>query len=395
MKKCNECGQVYDDNVDICNCGELLPLVVTPERLDEEEIQQGYPIHRESIFKKILKRVGFGGIMGGGCLFSIIQLLFTVGAGSLMIWSAIKLFSEGSIIWGLVVLFIGTPIAVGLAGFFFIYVLALAILALIILGISHLFGFDISFSNAWDIVWFSVKTLILGGLAFSVIAGFISAIRENRILGFFKEYWWYILLLCFFFWLLFVRPYHKDKTITYDGREYRVDDWENTLALEFQAIVGMLNASCEKDIPHVKALLPEAINITRLRIESFPADKKDLLRKGTELYIKYCVSVYDDLVIWFDQVILNAKTSVKFTQSTKTLEYYEELASYKEFKEAAVFASKALDMVFDFDAQYDRPAEREDQEKAKEAMVMLGEFCTNQMCRIYKLLFKEELVLDK
>jgi hypothetical protein len=203
MKKCNECGQSYDDSVETCNCGQPLSLIVTPERIDEEEIQQGYPIYRESIFKKILKGGGCGGLIAGLWIFNILQFLYVAVAGLSMIGLAIKLFSEGSIIWGLVVLLIGTPIAIGLAGYFFIFFFVLTILALIIWGISHLFGFNVSFLNVWDIVWFSVKTLILGGLAFVGIAAFINAIRERKILGFFKEYWWGILLFCFLFWLFF------------------------------------------------------------------------------------------------------------------------------------------------------------------------------------------------
>lgn len=53
MKKCNECGQAYDDSVETCNCGQQLSLVVFAERLDEEHSPtQEYP-KKESALKNI------------------------------------------------------------------------------------------------------------------------------------------------------------------------------------------------------------------------------------------------------------------------------------------------------------------------------------------------------
>lgn len=162
---------------------------------------------KESFFKKIFRGAGVGGlVVGGGFLyisFTILRFLFVAFAGLSMIGLAISLFSEGSIIWGLVVLFIGTPIAIGLASYFFIFFLALAILALIIWGITYFFGFNVSFDSVWDGIWLVIKVLILGGMAFFGISSFVQAIKNKNVIPFFKENWFYVLLFFFLFWLFF------------------------------------------------------------------------------------------------------------------------------------------------------------------------------------------------
>src|SRR3989338_11295821 len=101
----------YDDMDDIENENEI-----TPSKDPKAVI-----IKEENFLKKIFKGVGTGGlVVGGGFLyisFTILQFLFVAFAGLSMIGLAISLFSEGSIIWGLVALFIGTPIAIGLASY--------------------------------------------------------------------------------------------------------------------------------------------------------------------------------------------------------------------------------------------------------------------------------------
>lgn len=163
---------------------------------------------KESIFKKILKVFGYGSLIAGGgillILFNILQFLVTAVVGLGMIGWAITEFLKGSIIIGLLVLLIGTPLAIALAHWAFWFLLVFAVFSVIIWGIAHLFALNISFGNAWDIVWFIIKMLILGGMAFIGITGFIEAIKEKRILGFSKEYWWGVLLFCFLFWLFFL-----------------------------------------------------------------------------------------------------------------------------------------------------------------------------------------------
>src|SRR3989344_3911686 len=168
---------------------------------------QPVTIKKESFIKKVFKGVGTGGlVVGGGFLyisFTILQFLFVAFAGLSMIGLAISLFSEGSIIWGLVALFIGTPIAIGLASYFFIFFLFLAILALIIWGIIYIFGFDVSFGSVWDGIWLVIKVLILGGMAFFGVSSLIGAVKNKNVLSFFKENWFYILIFFFLFWLFF------------------------------------------------------------------------------------------------------------------------------------------------------------------------------------------------
>jgi len=228
---CIKCGEKLERRDRFCkNCGQDQELTITSneksdnnflESADRDDINdvenenelissddsQTVVFKKESFLKKIFKGAGVGGlVVGGGFLyiaFFILQFLFVAAAGLSMIWLAVSLFSEGSIIWGLVVLFIGTPIAIGLAGYFFIFFLALTILALIIWGIIYLFGFNVSFSSVWDSIWLIIKILILGGMAFFGISSFVQAVKNRDVVSFFKETWFYILLFVFLFWLFF------------------------------------------------------------------------------------------------------------------------------------------------------------------------------------------------
>jgi hypothetical protein len=187
----------YDDMEDIENENEVI----------SSEVSETMTIKKKSFLKKIFKGVGTGGlVVGGGFLyvsFTILQFLFVAFAGLSMIGLAISLFSEGSIIWGLATLFIGTPIVIGLASYFFIFFFILSILALIIWGIISIFGFDVSFSSVWDGIWVVIKILILGGMAFLGISSFIEAVKNKNAVSFFKENWFYILIFFFLFWLFF------------------------------------------------------------------------------------------------------------------------------------------------------------------------------------------------
>ncbi len=164
-----------------------------------------YP--KKSIFKRFFKGMGIGTLVAGGgilyILFSILQFAFTAIVGLGMIGWTINLFSKGSIIFGLLVLLIGTPLAIGFSYYLFLFLLILIIFSAIIWGIARIFGLTISFASAGDFVWTIIRVLILGGMAFVGIAGFVEAIREKRALYFFKEYWLGILFFCFLFWLFF------------------------------------------------------------------------------------------------------------------------------------------------------------------------------------------------
>jgi len=228
---CSNCGSKIEESDKFCKkCGQEQGLITTDnEKVEESDLvenenkyddvdnienkiipskdPEAVIIKKENFLKKIFKGVGTGGlVVGGGFLyisFTILQFLFVAFAGLSMIGLAISLFSEGSIIWGLVALFIGTPIAIGLASYFFIFFLFLAILALIIWGIIYIFGFDVSFGSVWDGIWLVIKVLILGGMAFFGVSSFIEAVKNKNVLSFFKENWFYILIFFFLFWLFF------------------------------------------------------------------------------------------------------------------------------------------------------------------------------------------------
>jgi len=163
---------------------------------------------KKNIFKRFFKGMGTGSLIAGGgilyILFSILQFAFTAIVGLGMIGWAINAFSKGSIIVGLLVLLIGTPLAIGFSYYAFFFLLILAILSAIVWGIAHIFGFSISFASAGGFVWTIIKVLILGMMAFVGVTGLIEAIKEKRPLYFFKEYWLGILLFCFLFWLFFL-----------------------------------------------------------------------------------------------------------------------------------------------------------------------------------------------
>jgi hypothetical protein len=230
---CSNCGTKISEDDKFCKkCGQgQEPAIEDNEEMDEDDFfddkseneETEYienenevspvvasdivTIKKESFLKKIFRGVGTGGlVVGGGFLyisFTILQFLFVAFAGLSMIGLAISLFSEGSIILGLIALFIGTPIAIGLASYFFIFFLVLSILTLIIWGIISIFGFDVSFNGVWDGIWLVIKVLILGGMVFFGISSFIEAVKNKNITSFFKENWFYILIFLFLFWLFF------------------------------------------------------------------------------------------------------------------------------------------------------------------------------------------------
>ena len=117
------------------------------------------PPKKENLLKRVLTGLGTGGLVVGGGIFFIIlhilQFVFTAIIGLTMIWWAITEFFGGSIIIGLLVLLIGTPLAIALAHWAFFFLLFLGIFVGILWGIASLFGFSVSFWNIWDIIWVS------------------------------------------------------------------------------------------------------------------------------------------------------------------------------------------------------------------------------------------------
>lgn len=210
---CIECGSKLKRGSLFCSkCGVK---VKQKKKIDKElflnydwDISTTEPPKKKSIFRKIFKGLGYGGVFVGGgvlfLLFNILHFLFYVGVGLLMIGWAISLFMKGSIIWGLVVLLLGTPIAVAIAQVAFIPILILFIIIGIIWGLLRLVGFSFSFEQVGGGAWMLLKLFIIGGMFVYGVVLFREAAKEKNIKGFFKEHWWAILLFCFLFWLFFL-----------------------------------------------------------------------------------------------------------------------------------------------------------------------------------------------
>jgi hypothetical protein len=166
------------------------------------------PSKKKSIFRKILTGLGYGSLFVSGGIITVIlyilNFLFVAFVALSVIGWAIILFMEGSILWGLLVLLILTPLAIELAHWLFFYWIILMVFSLILWGVVTIFGLDISFWEAGSIIWLLGKIAILGIMALFGIMGFIEAIKERDILEFFKDYWLGILFFCFLFWLFFL-----------------------------------------------------------------------------------------------------------------------------------------------------------------------------------------------
>lgn len=161
----------------------------------------------KSFVKKVFGGIGIGGaVVGGGILFlvlTVLRFLYIAAAGLSMVILAISLFQNGSIAWGLIALIVGTPIAIGIASFLFMPILFFSILTLIIWGVVAIFGVHTSFGNIWGWLWFILKVLCVGFIAYTGIVEFIKSVKQNQLSKFFKENWFYFLLFFFLIWVFF------------------------------------------------------------------------------------------------------------------------------------------------------------------------------------------------
>lgn len=217
--KCPECGKenvtdkpIQPDRRYRCGkCGAVITFLQTDDAQDELTnplvTNETDNTPKENTIMKLLKSMRTGGFyVGTGTfliLFNIVQFAVPAVVGLSMIWWAITLFFEGSIIWGLLVLLIGTPIAIGIAFYVAIFLFFIGIITVITWGILSLFGVNISFESVWSIVWLGIRILLLGGMAFIGVSSFVQAVKENELASFFKGNWFYILLFFFLFWLFF------------------------------------------------------------------------------------------------------------------------------------------------------------------------------------------------
>ncbi len=161
-------------------------------------------VPKKSFLKKVFRGVGIGGLVVGGgfisIVFYVLNFLFVAGVGLSMIWLVVRLFIEHSYIWAVIALVL-TPIAIGLAGYFFIFFLFLIILALIIWGGAHLFGVSLSFSDLFGNLYAIVMLLLAGGMAYHLVSAFVQAVKGNKIASFFKQNWFIIIIVIFLFWM--------------------------------------------------------------------------------------------------------------------------------------------------------------------------------------------------
>ena len=156
----------------------------------------------KGVIKKFFEFLGIGTLVAGSWIFYIFNFLIVASTGLLMIYWAIKMFLEGSIIIGLLVLLIGTPIMVGIAQQFSVFYFLFMVIALILWAIINLFGLDISFGSVFDSTWLIIRLIGFIYLLWYVVFGLYEAIKRNELLEFLKDNWYLILFFLFVIWLL-------------------------------------------------------------------------------------------------------------------------------------------------------------------------------------------------
>lgn len=143
---CPSCRAIVNSSFSVCpNCGLSLnwpsrqPTVPihNPQQQDDERKNM-----KEKI-KEILGKIGLGaltvGVLGASGIIGILRIILVWGTGLSVVSLGIYLLFNGSILWGLIVLFIGTPVAVWFASFLFPFYIILLIIGLIIVLIRWIF----------------------------------------------------------------------------------------------------------------------------------------------------------------------------------------------------------------------------------------------------------------
>jgi len=173
------------------------------EVIDTSKSLEERPREKRTLWDR-LRSIGIGSLaIGGGVIgiiFYVLQFVYVAGAGLSTVWFAIGLFQRGSILGGMAVLLIGTPISIWIASAFFYVLFPISIIALIVWGIISVLGIVMTFENA--IGWVG-GILMLLGILFMLFTGtkdLIKAIRERQVGDFFKENLGYILLFVLFLW---------------------------------------------------------------------------------------------------------------------------------------------------------------------------------------------------
>jgi len=167
------------------------------------------------------------------------------------------LFQKGSIVWGLVVLIIGTPLAIGIASYLFIPLLLFSIVTLIIWGVASLFGVYTSFGNIWDWLWFAVKVLIVGGMAFFGVSEFIRSIKQKRIFNFFKKNWFYFLIFLFLFWLFFINVNKNSTEVPQSdsNQATQIEPMNSSELDKFSTVLAKEELLTDSDLENIRSAL--------------------------------------------------------------------------------------------------------------------------------------------
>jgi len=164
----------------------------------------------KKLFPKLGTGIGYGLFAGGGCLFQLVQFVVVAVAGLGMIWWAITLFMEGSILLGIVVLLIGTPLAIGIAGWLAPFIFIMGIITAIIWGAIKLFGSDVSFGSVWDTIFLVITILFLALLALGVLSSLFKAIFKGEMNWFRRHLNWSYVLAYLLWFVLNLYGYESD-----------------------------------------------------------------------------------------------------------------------------------------------------------------------------------------
>jgi hypothetical protein len=103
---------------------------------------------------------------------------------------------DGSILWGILVLLLGTPIAIGIATFLAPFLFVVGIIALIIWGAASIFGFNVSFGDIWNNIWLVILILFLASIALWMTISLFKAVFKGKINWFRRHLNWTYVLAC-------------------------------------------------------------------------------------------------------------------------------------------------------------------------------------------------------
>ncbi len=193
------------------------------KNLEPEVVDDFNAVPRQSKVLGIVKNVGFGSAIFGAywasCLFSVFQLLFVALAGFAMLGLTYNFFVDGSYFFAALTLFIGTPLAVGLAHYSFILWAFVAVISGIIFLILIVVGLDVTFDTVMAAAWRLGWALALLWCWYSLMRGAVLSVRQKRMREdaarncFLFSMLVLISVLTVYAWLTPEEPYYSDNEI--------------------------------------------------------------------------------------------------------------------------------------------------------------------------------------